>query len=168
MSVDIILSSRHLELDQSLQAVLTLKAIFASIPPSILALYKVPPPSLRSAPTPKISSTLDPPTAYSPPTILTNPLPLFKSAIMAKFNPSRRWSCRSVGCGAKGKVRKNWIMRSFQKCMQCSKTKLAVKKHIWSNLYLKTKSHQKAVCSSATKPKPQIKQNQSKASLRWQ
>ena len=42
MSVDIILSSKQIELDQYNHAVLNLKAVFAALPPAIVALYKVP------------------------------------------------------------------------------------------------------------------------------
>lgn len=41
MSVEVILSSKQVELDQNSQAVLNLKATFATVAPSISALYKV-------------------------------------------------------------------------------------------------------------------------------
>ena len=41
MSVEIILSHKHIQLDAYNHAVLNLKATFASLPPNIFALYKV-------------------------------------------------------------------------------------------------------------------------------
>lgn len=57
MSVEIILSSKQIELDQYNHAVLNMKALFASLPPAIVALYKVAEVICRSGPTPRIWST---------------------------------------------------------------------------------------------------------------
>lgn len=56
MSVDLILSSKQIELDQYNHAVLNIKAIFAALPPAIVALYKVVGEILRCGRTRKIWS----------------------------------------------------------------------------------------------------------------